>query len=100
MLIPAKENIPGRSEFKTRFNKKLGGVSKMFEPIIDQMAEEAESTLMDYWFARPEKPQVKISVSHDFRERHYCPYCKNRNIYIGYNFCPKCGADVVFQKAI
>lgn len=101
MLIPTKENIPGRKEFKTRFNLKLKGVARLFDPITDQLAEEAESVIMDYWFeATTNNPTVLISASSDFRERHYCPHCRNRNIYKGYNFCPKCEADVIFQKAI
>jgi predicted RNA-binding Zn-ribbon protein involved in translation (DUF1610 family) len=97
MKTIAKENIPGRREFKSRFNRKLGATAQLFDPISEQLAEEAEKVIMDHWHENNTRhPTVLISASADFRERHYCPHCRNRNIYRGYNFCPKCGADVVW----
>jgi hypothetical protein len=103
MKLITKENIPGRREFKTRFNRKLGATAQLFDPISEQLAEEAERVIMDHWLGVYTKSHtVLISASSDFRERHYCPNCWNRNIYKGYSFCPKCGAIVHWQtkKAI
>jgi hypothetical protein len=109
MLIPVKENIPGRKEFKTRFQKKLRGVAPLFEPIIDQLAEEAESVIYETWLKTsvPEPKKEEDPFIHLFRkslrpqEPYYCNNCRNDNIYFNYKFCPKCGIGIKWyqQKA-
>jgi predicted RNA-binding Zn-ribbon protein involved in translation (DUF1610 family) len=104
MLIPVKENIPGRKEFKTRFQKKLRGVAPLFEPIIDQLAEEAEKVIYQTWFETPEPlpqepPSITVKLkSREHSARHYCRNCERQMIYPHHNFCPSCGISIKWIK--
>ena len=104
MLIPVKENIPSRKEFKTRFQKKLRGAAPLFEPIIDQLAEEAEKVIYQTWFETPvpvpeEVPSITVKLkSMNYRDRYYCRKCGKQNIYPHHNFCPYCGISIKWIK--
>ena len=100
----AKQTFPTRADFRRRFAKRLGGVAKLFDPISELLAEEAESFLMELWLKedlKKEHRRVIITTQGQVtRDRHYCPHCRNRNIYAGYRYCPKCGADVIWQNPL
>lgn len=105
MKIPTKENIPGREEFKTRFQRKLRGVSKIFEPLIDQLAEEAESVIYGTWLQNSDPPPPKedpfinvVLKSKRNYEQYYCSNCATQKIHPSHNFCPHCGISVKWIK--
>jgi hypothetical protein len=78
MKTIAKDNIPGRRDFKQRFNRKLGGTAKLFDPISEQLAEEAESFIMEVWLEKLKDNTVFIKRKGPaYKQNHYCSNCQN-----------------------
>jgi predicted RNA-binding Zn-ribbon protein involved in translation (DUF1610 family) len=103
MKTIAKENIPGRREFKQRFNRKLGGTAKLFDPISEQLAEEAERVVMEVWLSDTETEPAENVVYVNRKgfksySRHYCSNCGTQNIYPNHSYCPTCGTRIVWTK--
>jgi predicted RNA-binding Zn-ribbon protein involved in translation (DUF1610 family) len=104
MKLVTKENIPGRREFKSRFNRKLGATAGLFEPISEQLAEEAEKVIYEAWrgISAPipvEDPVVYVNrINLARRTRHYCSDCGKQCIYPGHNYCPSCGTKIVWTN--
>ena len=72
----ATQNFPTREDFKQRFNKKLRGLSNLFAPVTEQLAEEAESLILENWLQNKGRHIVEITYkSHCSSRRHYCPNC-------------------------
>jgi hypothetical protein len=49
MKTIAKENFPTRQSIKRRFLRRLAGMSDLFDPIAELLAEEAERYLNELW---------------------------------------------------
>jgi predicted RNA-binding Zn-ribbon protein involved in translation (DUF1610 family) len=104
MKTIAKDNIPGRRDFKRHFDRKLGATARLFEPISEQLAEEAEKVIYEAWLGNPEPLPVKDSVvyvnriNHALRTRHYCSDCGKQCIYPSHNYCPSCGTRIVWTN--
>jgi uncharacterized paraquat-inducible protein A len=99
MKTIAKENIPGRREFKSRFNRKLGATAQLFDPISEQLAEEAESLLMDVWLNQFKEKTVFVTRRNKTsKQNHYCSNCQKSQIYPTHKFCPVCGMRVVWNE--
>jgi hypothetical protein len=104
MKLITKENIPGRREFKSRFNRKLGATAQLFDPISEQLAEEAEKVLYEHWresseIVPPQDPVVYVNrKNYAPRTRHYCSDCGRQCIYPSHNYCPSCGSRIVWTN--
>lgn len=98
MKLVTKENIPGRRDFKSRFNRKLGATAGLFDPISEQLAEAAESLVYEHWLSG-KAFGGKVFVEN--KETNYCnPWDHSLCIKQGYRFCPHCGSQVQLKKAI
>lgn len=98
MKTIAKEVIPTRRTIKARFDRRLGGVSKLFDPISELLAEESEKILLETW----QKPEPKVNeevlrikqVNFRTNTRYWCTSCRKNNIFKSHNYCPHCGTKI------
>ena len=97
----ATQNFPTREDFKQRFNKKLRGLSQLFEPLTEALSEEAESYLHSVWLESvdmppEEEPFIKVRLKSRDRKRHYCSNCTKQHIHPHHNYCPNCGIKIIW----
>jgi hypothetical protein len=101
MKLVTKENIPGRREFKTRFNRKLGATAGLFDPISEQLAEAAESLVYEHWLEGKAFGGKVIVTNKQGKDTHYCnQWDHSEGIKQCYRFCPHCGAQLELKKEI
>jgi hypothetical protein len=99
MKTIAKENFPTRQSIKRRFLRRLAGMSDLFDPIAELLAEEAERYLNELWLRGAQPPVSFLKTKAGERRIVFqCPSCEGKEIQPGYSYCPKCGVKVVFQR--
>jgi hypothetical protein len=100
----ANHIIPTREEIRNRFERRLGRISGLFDPLTSLYAEETEMLIMELWrknthILEKEEPFVYVNrTSYRTGARHYCPNCRSQTIYPKHNYCPSCGVKIQWTK--